>query len=252
LRFPFFLFSLLLSTSLFAVVSIAPVDIGSKPGFSGNVSGSLSAKSGNTDKKEYVFGLRVQYDQGSDYLAWGTFTYNYGESAGTKNEDKLYGHLRYIHALDEGGEWSGELFVQSARDEFKDINERSLAGAGVRWRFFNSDTWGKGYAGLGGFAEKIDYAHPLLNPPERNKRLNSYIAYTKGFSVGSKLSYIGYYQPQFSDSADFVTSQTAELIVPVYGKISLSLLAKYFYDSRPAAGVEKKDTAYLTNLVWEF
>jgi putative salt-induced outer membrane protein YdiY len=235
-----------------ALVSIAPVDIGSKPGFSGNVSGSLSSKSGNTDKKEVVLGMRVQYDQGSDYLAWGTFTYNYGESAGTKNEDKLYGHLRYIHALGDGGEWCAELFAQSARDEFKDINERSLAGAGVRWRFFNSDEWGKGYAGIGGFAEKIEYAHPLINPSERNQRLNSYAAYTKTFHAGQKLSYIGYYQPQFADNADYVTLQTGELIVPVYGKLSLSLLAKYLYDSRPPVGVEKKDTVYLTNLVWEF
>ncbi|MBN2870065.1 MAG: DUF481 domain-containing protein [Campylobacterales bacterium] len=251
MRFSLLFLTFILSTPLLALVSIAPVDIGSNPGFSGNVSGSLSSKSGNTDKKEYVLGLRLQYDQGEDYLAWGTFTYNYGENSGTKNEDRMYGHLRYLHALDEG-EWCGELFVQSERDDFRDINERSLAGAGVRWRFFNSDTWGKGYAGLGGFAEKIDYAHPLINPDERNERFNSYVAYTKSFPVGSKLSYIGYYQPKFDDSADYVTLHTAELIVPVYGKLSLSLLAKYLYDSRPAVGVEKKDTAYLTNLVWEF
>jgi hypothetical protein len=245
------LLPLLLSTSLFGVVSIAPVDIGSKPGFSGNVSGSLSSKSGNTDKKEYVLGFRLQYDQGSDYLTWGNFTYNYGENSGTKNENKMYGHVRTIHALDEK-RWCGELFVQSEQDEFKDINERSLAGAGLRWEFLNSDELGKGYAGAGGFFEKIDYAHPLINPPEKNKRFNGYLAYTKNFSVGSKLSYIGYYQPQFEENADYVTSHTAELIVPIYGKLSLTLLAKYLYDSRPPVGVEKKDTAYLTNLVWEF
>lgn len=233
------------------MVSIAPVDIGSKPGFSGNVSGSLSSKSGNTDKKEYVLGLRLQYDQGSDYLMWGNFTYNYGENSGTKNEDKMYGHVRTLHALIEK-QWCGELFVQSEQDEFKDINERSLAGAGVRWEFLNSDAMGKGYVGAGGFFEKIDYAHPLINPYERNKRFNSYVAYTKNFSVSSKLSYIGYYQPQFAKNADYVTSHTAELIVPIYGKLNLSLLAKYLYDSRPPIGVEKKDTAYLTNLLWEF
>lgn len=233
------------------MVSIAPVDIGSKPGFSGNVSGSLSSKSGNTDKKEYVLGLRLQYDQGSDYLMWGNFTYNYGENSGTKNEDKMYGHVRTLHALVEK-QWCGELFVQSEQDEFKDINERSLAGAGVRWEFLNSDAMGKGYVGAGGFFEKIDYAHPLINPYERNKRFNSYVAYTKNFSVSSKLSYIGYYQPQFAKNADYVTSHTAELIVPIYGKLNLSLLAKYLYDSRPPIGVEKKDTAYLTNLLWEF
>lgn len=251
MRFFLLLLPLLISTPLFALVTIAPVDIGSHPGFSGNVSGSLSSKSGNTDKKEYVLGLRMQYDQGREYLMWGTFTYNYGENSGTKNEEKMYGHLRTIHALDEG-EWCAELFLQSEQDDFKDIHERSLAGAGVRWRFFNSEEWGKGYAGIGGLFEKIDYSHPLINPHEANKRLNGYIAYTKNFSVGSKLSYIGYYQPLVTDRGDYVTSQTAELIVPVYGKLSLSLLAKYLYDSRPPIGVEKKDTTFLTNLLWEF
>lgn len=248
----FILLSCVISTSLFALVSIAPVDIGSTPGFSGNVSGSLSSKSGNTDKNEYSLGMRLQYDQGSDYLAWGTFTYDYGESKGTKNEDKTYGHLRYIHALDGHPDWTWELFLQSEQDKFKDINSRSLAGAGMRWRFLNSDEWGKGYAGIGGFFEKIDYSHTQLNPNEENSRFNGYVAYTKSFATASKLNYIGYYQPKVSETTDYVSSQTLELILPINGPLNLSLTAKYLYDSRPAVGVEKKDTAYMTSLVWKF
>ena len=251
MRYALPLFIFFLSAPLWALVSIAPVDIGSNPGFSGNISGSLSSKSGNTDKKEYTVGLRLQFDQGSDYLVWGAFTYDYGESAGVKNEDRLYGHVRGIAALD-GNEWCGEAYVQSEQDDFKDIKERSLAGAGIRWRFFDSQVWGKGYAGLGGFAEKIDYSHPLLNPSENNGRFNSYVAYTKKFPEGPKLSYVGYYQPKFDESSDYVTSQTAELIVPVFGRLSLSLVAKYLYDSVPAIGIEKRDTEYTTNIVWEF
>lgn len=248
----YFLFlSTLLSSSLFALVSIAPVDIGSKPGMSGNVSGSFSSKSGNTEKDEYTLGLRLQYDEGERYLAWGTVNYDYGESQGTKNEDRTYAHVRYIHNLRER-EWCGELFVQTERDEFKDINDRSLVGAGMRWRFFNSSGWGRGYAGLGGFYETIDYAHPALNPEEENERANLYIAYTKSFAQASKLSYVGYYQPKFDDGSDYVSSQTLELIVPVYGTLNLSLTAAYNYDSRPPAGIKKKDTAIKTSLVYNF
>jgi putative salt-induced outer membrane protein YdiY len=245
------LFSTLLSTSLFALVSIAPVDIGSKPGISGNVSGSFSSKSGNTEKDEYSLGLRLQYDEGERYLTWGTMTYNYGESQGTTNEDRTYAHLRYIHNLNER-KWCGELFLQTEQDEFKDINDRSLVGAGVRWRFFNSSEWGKGYAGLGGFYEMIEYAHPLLNAEEENERVNLYIAYTKSFAQASNLSYVGYYQPKFDDGSDYVVSQTLELIVPIYGKLNLSLTAAYSYDSRPPVGIDQKDTALNTSLVWSF
>lgn len=247
----FLLLPLFFSTSLFALISIAPVDIGSKPGFSGNVSGSLGSKSGNTNKDDYSLGLRLQYDEGEDYLVWGTVTYNYGESEGIKNEDRTYVHLRTVHALYEKA-WCGELFIQSEQDEFKDIHERSLAGANVRWRFFNSDNLVKGYAGLGVLAEKIDYSHPFVNPPENNTRLNSYIAYTRSFMATSKASYVGYYQPKLGDSSDYITAHDLELIVPIYEKLYLSVSAKYTYDSRPPLGVEKQDTMYKSSLSWEF
>lgn len=237
--------------SLFALVSIAPVDIGSNPGVSGNISGSLSSKSGNTQKDDYALGLRLQYDQGADYLVWGTFTYDYGSSNGIKNEDKTYAHVRYIHALDKN-DWCAELFVQTEQDAFKDIKARSLAGAGGRWRFLNSEEWGKGYAGLGGFYEKIDYTHPQRNANENNTRINSYIAYTKSFPNASKLSYLGYFQPKFEDLSDYVSSQTLELIIPIYGKLNVGLTAKYAYDSRPPIDIQKKDTAFMTSLLLEF
>lgn len=246
------LFLLILSTSLFGLVTIAPVDIGAKPGLSGNVSGSLSSKSGNTQKDEYSLGLLLQYDQGVDYVVWGTLTYDYGKSNGTKNEDKTYAHLRYIHAIDEAKVWTDELFVQTEQDKFKDINTRSLAGAGLRWRFLSSDEFGKGYTGADGMLEKINYTNSDINPNENNIRLNSYLAFTKTFANESKLSFLGYYQPKFEKISDYVSLQTLELIVPIYGKLNLSLTAKYAYDSCPPVGIKKEDTSYLTSLLWSF
>jgi hypothetical protein len=239
------------TTSLFALVSIAPVDIGEKPGLSGNVSGSISSKSGNTEKDEYSLGARLQFDEGARYVVWTTLSYDYGKSDGVKNEDKAYAHLRYIHAL-QGNAWCGELFAQTEQDKFKDINNRSLVGAGVRWRFFDSAEWGKGYFGLGAMYEWISYTAATPNRNEENGRLNSYVAYTKKFMTASKLSYVGYYQPKLDEGSDYVTTQTLELIVPIYGTLNLSLSANYAYDSRPPVGVKKKDTAYKTALVWEF
>lgn len=245
------LLSYVYSTSLFALVNIAPVDIGSNPGFSGNLAGSLSSKSGNTQKDDYALGLRAQYDQGSDYLAWGTLTYDYGTARGVTNEDKIYAHLRTIHALHEN-DWCGELFLQTEQDKFRDIKARSIGGAGVRWRFLNAEDWGKGYAGVGGLIEKIDYTNPQINANENNSRLNSYIAYTKNFMTASRVSYIGYFQPRFDIPSDYVSSHTVELNIPIYQKLRLSLTANYAYDSLPPVGVQKKDTAYLTSLLWEF
>lgn len=241
----------LIPHSLLALVSIAPVDVGTNPGFSGHLYGSLTSKSGNTEKEDYALGGRLQYDEGSYHLSWGTVTYNYGTSSGVKNEDRLYAHLRHIRAIDHN-DWCWELFAQSEQNKFLKIQDRTLGGVNVRWRFFNSKEWGKGYVGIGGFSEHVTYVDSLLDPSETNQRINSYIAYTKGFEYGSKLSYVGYYQPKFSDTADYATSQTIELIVPIYGKINLNLTAMHAYDSRPAVGVKVEDTAFKTGVIWEF
>ena len=142
--------------------------------------------------------------------------------------------------------------MQTEQDSFRSIKARSLGGAGVRWRFLDSDEWGKGYAGMGGLSEKITYTNPQINTNETNSRLNTYIAYTKKFMTTSKLSYVGYFQPKFDTVSDYVSSHTVELNIPVYQNISLSFTAKYAYDSVPPVGVEKKDTAYVTSLLWEF
>jgi putative salt-induced outer membrane protein len=246
-----FLSGILLSTTLSAIVSIAPVDIGSNLGWSGNVSGSLSSKSGNTEKEDYSLGLRLQYDQASDYLIWGTVTYDYGKSNSVVNEDKMYLHLRSIHLVDNN-DWCGEFFVQTEQDKFKNIQNRSVGGGGMRWRMFNTNDWGKGYVGAGLMAEHLRYTDPSLNPHEDNGRLNSYIAYTKNFAAASKISYIGYYQPKIDENSDCVTIHNAELIVPLYKNFNLSLSTKYFYDSRPPIGVKKEDTLYQTSFVWNF
>lgn len=238
-------------SSSFALVSIAPVDIGAKPGVSGSVAGAFSHKKGNTDKEEYTLGVKLQYDQGSDYLVWSNLIYEYGESLGVKNEDRVYAHLRFIYAVD-GPKWRAELFAQTEQDAFKDINERSLLGTGLRWRFLDAQEWGKCYLGMGLFHERVDYANPMINPEETQERYNSYVGYTKSFMTESRLNYIGYYQPKIGENSDFVMTQTVELLIPIYGRLNLSLCMDYSYDSRPPTGVEKKDREYKTSLLWEF
>lgn len=242
---------LLLPHLLFGVVDIAPVEIGEKPGISGNVSGSFTTKRGNTDKDEYSASAKLQYDDNASYVTWGVLSYDYGKSSDVKNEDKTYAHLRYIRRV-EGKDLCGELFVQTEQDRFKSINNRSLAGAGMRWRFFNSKEFGKGYFGLGGFYEYIDYSDTAVNPTEDNGRLNSYIAYTKSFLTSSKVSYVGYYQPRLDKSSDFVTLQSLELLVPIFEQLSLSFSIELDYDSRPPVGIEKRNTAQKTALSWRF
>ncbi len=243
--------SFLITAPLLAVVNIAPVDVGAKPGLSGHIAGTATTKRGNTEKDEYSGDLKIQYDEGTDYVAWGVLSYNYGEASGVSNEDKAYAHLRFIHKL-YGDDWCGELFAQTQNDKFRSIQARTLGGAGIRWRFFNTEAWGRGYAGLGAFYEYVDYSDSQINPTENTARLNSYAAYTKGFGEASRLSYIGYYQPRLNETGDYIVSQTLELKLKIYLQLSLSFKFDYDYDAAPPAGVKKEDIVQTTSLVWDF
>lgn len=248
---PLLLLIFMLVTSASALVTIAPVDIGSAPGISGTITGSISSKSGNTEKDEYALGGRLQYDQAIDYLVWGDVSYHYGESRGEKNEDNAYAHLRYLHTL-MSPDTNAELFGQLQQDQFRDIQERSLVGGGCRWRFFNEPEQGKGYGGIGIMGENIRYSNPDINPAEHNTRMNAYLAYTLSFATSSKLNYLGYYQPKVDEFNDYITSHSLELIIPIYGPLDLNLRANYSYDSDPAVGIYKKDTAVTTTLLYRF
>lgn len=247
----FLIFSLLFVSAASALVVVAPVDIGSAPGVSGNIIGSIGSRSGNTDKDEYSLGTRLQYDQGEEYLVWGDFRYRYGEARGQKNEDNAYAHVRYIHAL-ISPDWNVELFAQLQQDRFRNIQERSLIGGNTRWRFFNESDKQKGYAALGVMNEQIRYLQPHINPAEDNTRINSYIAYTLTFATASKFNYLGYYQPKTNDLNDYITTHTLELLVPLYGPLHLNVRGNYAYDSNPPVNVYKKDTAFTTSLSYQF
>ncbi|MBU0631902.1 DUF481 domain-containing protein [bacterium] len=243
---------LLLATLTFsyAVVTIAPVEIGKNPGITGGVEGSLETSRGNTEKDEYKGGVRVQYDSNTSYVTWGEFSANYAEASGVKNTNKTYAHLRYIHKYLEKKDMNWELFAQSQTNEFTKIEERFLTGGGFRFHLLD-DLIGNVYTGVGGLYEYISYS-TSLDSNEDNIRGNLYISYSKKLGEDSQLSYIGYYQPKIDALDDYILSNGIELQVHVYAELFISLKLFYNIDSKPAMGVKKEDFSQMTSLVYKF
>ena len=241
---------LLLSISLaHAIITIAPVEIGSKPGLSGKLSASLQTKRGNTDKDEYSAGLRIQYDSNTTYLFWGDIIGSYGEASGETNTNKFYTHLRYLHTITDEN-LIGELFIQSEGNEFTNVKHRRLAGGGLRYKFSDSQ-FGKFFIGAGAFYEAKQYT-TQVDPDESTIRLNSYISYTKEFGNKSKLAYVGYYQPNTSDFEDIVISNALELKIHIGEKLYITVQVYYDVDTSPAVGIEETDFTQKTLFLWEF
>lgn len=241
--------TLLLTQNLFALVSIAPVEIGENPGLNGEVSLSLETKSGNTDKESYSASAKVAYDNNASYVTWAEISGEYGESDGTKDTNKAYSHVRYIHTT-YFDDLKVEAFAQLQSDEFRLIKSRVLGGGGIRYKLFSLFGNDKGYLGLGAFNESITYSSN--DPDEDNVRFNTYFAYTINITKDSQFSYTLYYQPKTDMFSDYVQSHQAQLKVKIYKQLFLRLGVTYDFDSKPPMSVKKKDFTQKTALVFEF
>ncbi len=232
-----------------AIITIVPVELGDKPGFSGSLGGSFETKRGNTEKEEYNAGLKLRYDNNESYTIWSDFIGSYGKASGVENTNKTYAHIRFVHSLYENN-LDGELFVQSETNEFTSIDKRRLVGGGLRYRFAHGD-FGKFFFGLGGYYETVNYTTDF-DPYEQSIRINSYLAYTKKFENKSSISYVGYYQPKTEDFSDYIVSNSVEVKVNIYLELYLSFLVYYDVDSNPAIGREKEDITQKTSFIYEF
>ena len=243
---------LILTSQLFGLVSIKPVEIGENPGVSGGIEIGLETKRGNTHKDAYKGSVKVTYDSNESYVTWAQISGEYGEANEVEDTNNVYAHLRYIHKLSE--ELARyELFVQAQEDKFKALNHRSLAGAGLRFKLFNTPIGGQGYFGIGGFYENIQYIDPNIDPDEENIRVNSYLAYSVNFSKKSSLAYTFYYQPNTEKFDDYVMTNQIELILEVYKQLYLKFSATYDSDSYPPYGVEEKyDFSQSTTFLYKF
>lgn len=243
-------FLLIITTyTLFALVSIKPVEISDNPGWSGKAEASLETKRGNTHKDNYKSSLRITYDNNNTYVTWTEVSSEYGKSNNTEDTNKAFAHLRYIHSL-YFNNLRSEFFLQSQDDKFKLIKRRRLAGAGVRYKLFTLFENDKGYLGLGAFYENIEYTSN--DPRESNARLNSYFAYTTPFGKTSSLTYTFYYQPIYNYFNDFVLTHSFELKVHVYEKLFLKLSVDYDLDSKPPMGVTRDDFTQTTSFLYNF
>ena len=71
--------------SLFAIISIAPVEIGDNAGVHTDAKVSLNTSRGSAEIDNYSTSLKVTYDNNISYVVWSEFSYKYGEVNGEEN-----------------------------------------------------------------------------------------------------------------------------------------------------------------------
>ncbi len=229
----------------FAIISIEPKDIGeNEPGVSAEGGISLEINRGNTDTTSTSISARVQKDD-IDSLIYAIVNYEYGESKGEKNKDRAFLHIRKLIEIDNDNVW--EIFGQIQRDDFKDQRFRALLGVGERYRFYNDN--GKAYIGIGAFYEKEEIRD---EGSDNYFRGNIYVSFKKRFNENVKMAFISYYQPRVDKFSDYESISSLEFSVKLTDKLSLLILSKYSYDSKPPKDIKEYDFTQKMGISYEF
>lgn len=240
---------LALTHSLFALVSITPMEIGEKKGFHGNMALAFETKRGNTTKDNYKASAKISYDNNISYVVWSELSGEYGATNNQEDTNKQFWHLRYIHALTKR-DIRTEYFGQIEENKFKLISNRTVGGAGFRFKIFEIFKNGKGYLGVGGLYENINYSTDVAK--EDNIRFNSYFVYTTVFGDDAKFTYSIFYQPKVDEMSDYVQSNQLLLELQIYKELYLKFQLAYDYDSKPIRGVQNYDFTQTTSFGFRF
>ena len=121
----------------------------------------------------------------------------------------------------------------------------------MRFKLFELFEGGKGYFGIGGFYEHINYTS-AIDPQEEQVRISSYFAYTIKLGDDSDLSYSLFYQPQYDKLEDYITSHKANIQLHVYKALFLNLSISWDIDNNPPQGVKENDFSQETTFVFKF
>ena len=120
-----------LSSVASAITNVETVRPGlPEQGLSGNIQLGIDGKSGNSSERNYQAGANLVIRKDKN-LWFGFADYEYGTTQRVRDTNNALLHTRWVHLLTE--KWSSEVFVQWQRDEFDNLESRTLAGAGGRY-----------------------------------------------------------------------------------------------------------------------
>lgn len=150
-------------------------------------------------------------------------------------------HLRYTRKLLPF--FYPEVFVQGDYDRARQLDARSLLGAGARWNLVRQDS---GYLAVGSALmweqERLDLLPTDAHDDNTSiGRLSLYINLRATTGQDVSVSTTAYVQPALDDPGDARWLGTMELTTPLLGPLTQTTVFDFRIDSDPPQGVKKVD-----------
>jgi len=236
-----------------AIVNIESLRVGEPPpGYSGSLDISVNGQSGNTDKLGVAAGARLQW-HGGDVTNFAILRYDYAQTSGVEDTNKLFFHTRHIHQLTKETAYEG--FIQAERNKFTRLSFRGLIGGGVRLTLIKKPDIKSLHVGLGGFysRETLESAAGVTdNGSQSYWRINTYVNYLHHLNDQVSVLTTTYWQPATRDFGDYRLLEEATLSVKMTDDLSLNVSLDLAHDSKPPQKVKQTDTIYSTGIEYRF
>ena len=220
------------------------------PGWYNSINLDLTYRTGNTD----LLTSRARFR--SDYLSkrYHGFIFGslqQGRKSGAFFINKGMAHARIIRTLTQRVLF--ESFVQKQFNESILLNDRNLAGGGVRFALHPPSSKFNLYLGIGAMWE-----HERINDPDVGEitthilRSTNYINWTGQLDERITTSATGYYQVHTRHFEDYRILFEGSLTFRFTTKLAFPLRINFRYDSEPPVGIHKHDVEIFNGLRYTF
>ncbi len=222
-------------------------------GFSGKVSLAAGFASGNSEFVNIKSAARVDYATSSfDLFLVGN--YEFQEAKDEKIVNKGFAHLRSIIALAPA--LFLEFFLQKEFNQFILLEDRNLAGSGLRLDVIKLFSAGKDslveiYWGSGLMFENERYNIPVS--PETNLfRSTNYLTIKLQITNDFSFTAINYFQFDIKRLHDYRILSNAGFNFSITENLAFNSSLSWRYDNEPVEGVKKYDVEVANGITFSF
>ncbi len=204
-----------------------------------------TVQTGNVDRASVSFAFDVKRLWEHDRFQL-RLLHNYAEKDGSITARNTFGTMKFDHFFTE--DFYSALSLEMLKDEFKDLNLRSIMGLGLGYRFLNID-WItlELEAGVTFFSEDLDQG-------QDDQFMSGRGAMNLTVKILENLFFKDYllYYPSFDDPKEYRLRNEAGLTSQLGRGWSVKLTHIFDQNSSPAPGVEDKDQQFIFAIQYAF